>query len=160
MRIKKQEMRNNLETLIYKQKEWLEGKEPNIYGKEEEITKCKDSVKEIAEWFDDEAFSADFETLENKFKLLKADFSDIDNRMTKHKNREAAVENFNTNIDKIIADANKLKNEKKWMEEYFNKSFMREVNSIKNWYKEMSERQKALKLNEVGLFNIGSCTYC
>ena len=153
MRIEKMEKRNNLETMIYRKKEWIDSNEATIYSKPEELEKARNTLTEIYNWFDDEAFSADISTIKEKTDLLIKDFDEIDNRINKHKKREAFEDSFVKIINKTITESEKLIKEKPWIEEHYNNIFLKELENANKWFSEMKEKQNNMKLNEVIINN-------
>jgi hypoxia up-regulated 1 len=150
-RIKKMEVRNNLETLIYHRKEWVENQEAITYGKPEELDKAKGTLLDIAAWFDDEAFSSDISTLEVKTTTLKQDFKEIDSRIDRHKRTEKAIEKFHKTVNKTWHEAQKFLADKPWTIIYYNSSVEREFNTTNSWFEEMYSRYTSAPLNEVNI---------
>jgi hypothetical protein len=147
-RIKTMEKRNALETLLYNKKEWIDSEESKKYSKEGEIETALAKTKDISEWYEDEGYNADLTTLEKKFDELNKAFNEFEYRQKKHKNRVRSSEALLNELNKSAVEGANLVKTKPWIENHFNNTFMKELESVQNWYKEMSEKQDAIALHE------------
>jgi hypoxia up-regulated 1 len=148
-RIKMHERRNSLETLIYAKKEWIESKNSKVYGKDDEIDSAVEKLKEIDVWYEDEGFQANFTDLDTKISDLRDKFKVFETREKVHKQRELGIDKFHSEMNKTMDESTRMVKNKPWMETHFNTTFMKEIQAVMDWYKEIKEKQDALSLNDV-----------
>jgi hypoxia up-regulated 1 len=148
-RIQTMEKRNSLETMIYAKKEWIDTEQAKIYGKEEELETARKHLQEISEWYEENSWSANIKNLTKMHKLLESNFSSFELRIQRHTKRDKAMKTYEEDLNKTLTDAMKLIKTKPWTELHYNTTFMKEMNVIMDWYKDLSGKQSELALHEV-----------
>jgi len=109
-------------------------------------------LKEINEWYDEEGFSANISILENKMGLLKENFIQVDRRKNDENKRTLAIEKFNKELKESYEQAKRILSNKPWVEEDFNKTFLKEISEIEFWFTQNAEKQFKLNSYEVFYF--------
>jgi hypoxia up-regulated 1 len=144
-RIKTMETRNSLETIIYAKKEWLDGEKPRIFAKDaDELKNASEGLDLISSWYDDEAFSANYETLDGKLKEVKNLFKVFEDRESNQEKRSKLEEKFVKLLKKYKDEARNYTTNRDWIELYYNNTFVKNFESIENWFKENKEKQDKL----------------
>jgi hypoxia up-regulated 1 len=144
-RIRTMETRNALETLIYAKKEWLDGEKAKIFAKDEdELKGASDGLDQVSTWYDDEAFSANYETLDGKLKDVKNLFKIFEERETKQEKRIKKEELFLKHFKKYTEEARNYTAIRNWVEMYYNNTFLKNFESIENWFNEKKNEQDKL----------------
>ena len=87
--------------------------------------------------------------MEGKFKLIKKNFTQIDRREQIERKRDIAVEKFEKELNKTYEEGKKILSKKAWVEDHYNKTFIKEVQANEEWFKENLEKQAQLPLYEV-----------
>merc|ERR1712032_1576165 len=149
LRIKTMDSRNNLESDIYRRKEWLEEPKNKKYVKDEESETAFKLLAEINEWYEEDGWTANLTTLEGKFKLIKKNFTQIDRRVKTERKREVAIEKFEKELNKTYEDAKIIVNRKNWTEEHYNNTFLKEVGDVGKWFEDSMTKQAELALYDM-----------
>lgn len=103
---------------------------------------------EINEWYEENSFSANLTTLENKLLSIENNFHPIDLRIKTKESRDLKIEEFESQLASILSEGKKLLTYKPWTEEFYEKNFTKEIDIVKNWFNEKLENQKKLELYE------------
>jgi hypothetical protein len=117
--------------------------------KKEEIKNTINLLKDISIWYEENGFSANLTNLENKLNLIKNNFTDIDHRIKLKEKRDLKIEEFEKEIINTLTEGKKIYTEKPWIEEYYNNSFIKEVDNINKWFIDSKDKQNKMELNEV-----------
>ena len=137
------EKKNKLEILIFQRKEWLESDHSKPYLKPGELENATIFINNKSLWFEDESYSASFETLEKVIKNITNYFKPFEKRNRKHYDRVQAINKFFNDLNSTQKRVVKILTEKPWTEEYFNTTFMKEYNETMNWFnKTFTEQEK------------------
>lgn len=104
---------------------------------------------EINEWYEENGFNSNILSLEEKMNLIKENFLKVDNLKNIEINRNIAVEKYLKELKNTHNEAKNILINKPWVEDHYNKSFLKEISEIENWYKESSEKQSKIKLYDV-----------
>jgi hypoxia up-regulated 1 len=148
-RIMTMDKRNTLEALIYEKKEWLETNASKKYSKQEELVNATISIKEINEWYDDEGYRANLTEITTRLDEIKEKFKPMEKRIANHKQLKKSLENFDAEMKKIKDEASTLIKTKTWLEDHYNKTFIKEYESVLTSITEMREKQEQKLKNEV-----------
>ena len=147
-------MKNIIETLLYTKKSFLEGDYGKKFGKEEEINKATEILKEVNEWYEEEGnYLTNLTLLNEKIKLINDTFLNFEKRESLFKKREIAFEKFYVQLKHLDKEYNKLKKEKPWVEYYYEDTFYDKVQKIIKYVKDKEEAQKLLKLYDDPIVN-------
>ena len=147
-------MKNIIETLLYTKKSFLEGDYGKKFGKEEEINKATEILKEVNEWYEEEGnYLTNFTLLNEKIKLINDTFLNFEKRESLFKKREIAFEKFYVQLKHLDKEYNKLKKEKPWVEYYYEDTFYDKVQKIIKYVKDKEDAQKLLKLYDDPIVN-------
>jgi hypothetical protein len=160
MRIKTMERRNTLETYLFDKKQWLDSEDANKYALSNEVEHVTDELKKVNEWYEDEGFKADFNSLDNKLKNLQNSFNPIELRIDNHKNRFNAEEKFFKFMNQTQNDALNLVNNKPWVQEHFNNNFTTVFKETKEWFDDLYHNQLKRSYFDVKIyFQIGNSSF-
>ena len=147
-------MKNIIETLLYTKKNFLEGDYGKKFGKEEEVNKANDILKQVNEWYEEEGnYLTNLTLLNEKIKLINDTFLNFEKRESLYKKREIAFEKFYVQLKNLDKEYNKLKKEKPWVEYYYEDTFYDKVQKIIKYVKDKEEAQKLLKLYDEPIVN-------
>ena len=147
-------MKNIIETLLYTKKSFLEGDYGKKFGKEEEINKATEILKEVNEWYEEEGnYLTNLTLLNEKIKLINDTFLNFEKRESLFKKREIAFEKFYVQLKHLDKEYNKLKKEKPWVEYYYEDTFYDKVQKIIKYVKDKEDAQKLLKLYDDPIVN-------
>ena len=147
-------MKNIIETLLYTKKSFLEGDYGKKFGKEEEINKANEILKEVNEWYEEEGnYLTNLTLLNEKIKLINDTFLNFEKRESLFKKREIAFEKFYVQLKNLDKEYNKLKKEKPWVEYYYEDTFYDKAQKIIKYVKDKEEAQKLLKLYDEPIVN-------
>lgn len=92
-------------------------------------------------------------TLEGKFKLIKKNFTQIDRREQTENKRILAIEKFEIELNKTYEEGKNVTIKKPWVEEHYNKNFLKDVDAIQAWFTESQEKQAEMTLFDVNFFS-------
>jgi len=148
LRIKNMEARNSLETDIYAKREWIEGQEATTYANSTELVKLDETIKSIAEWYDEDGWNANTTCLIEKHDEIKDLVKPIERRIKKHDKRVKSTENMKKELEKIKKDSEKLLQTKDWLEKHYHENFHIEYTKIETWFNEKMVTQSELTLQE------------
>jgi hypothetical protein len=144
LRIKTMDSRNNLESEIYRRREWLDSNNNKRFVKEEELESVLNLLSEINEWYEEDGYSANLTVLEGKFRSIKRNFTQIDRRETIEKKRNLAIEKFFVELNKTHEEGKKILSRKTWVEDHYNNVFLKEVEVVNDWFNENQEKQNEM----------------
>jgi hypothetical protein len=144
LRIKTMDSRNNLESEIYRRREWLDSNNNKRFVKEEELESVLNLLSEINEWYEEDGYSANLTVLEGKFRSIKRNFTQIDRRETIEKKRNLAIEKFFMELNKTHEEGKKILSRKTWVEDHYNNVFLKEVEVVNDWFNENQEKQNEM----------------
>ena len=139
------EQKNKLEILIFQRKEWLENENSKPYLKPEEFENSTNFINNKSLWFEDESYSASYETLEKLIKNITNYFKPYDRRQKRHYDRLQALNKFFNDLNSTEKRVTKILKDKPWTAEYFNTTFMKEYNETMDWFNKTYTEQEALK---------------
>lgn len=106
-------------------------------------------LNEINDWYEEEGFNANISVLENKMNLLKESFTQVDLRKSIENSRNLAIEKYNKELKGIYEEAKRILSKKPWVEEHYNKTFLKDMSEIISWFAENIAKQSKFKLYEV-----------
>ncbi len=148
-RIKTMETRNALESKIYAKTEWLDSDKSKMYAKDaEELKTVIDVLESISAWYEDEALSAVYETLDAKLKEVTVLFKTFESRERTNTKRETAIDKFEKEFKKFSEEAKNFTAARPWVENYYNATFLKEFKAISNWFSEAKANQEKIALYE------------
>ena len=136
------EQKNKLEALIFSRKEWLDSEHAKRYLKPGEIDNSTIFINNKSEWFEEEGYAANYETLGNEIKNITKYFRDFERRQRRHYERMTAVNKFLTDLNSTQQRIVKILTDKPWTEEYFNTTFLKEYNETMKWFNETYFKQE------------------
>jgi hypothetical protein len=119
--------------------------------KKEEIENTFNLLIDTNSWYEENGFSANLTFLENKLNLIKNNFSEIDFRIKLKEKRDHKIDEFEKELSNTLTEGKKIYTEKPWVEEYYNNTFINEVERVKKWFIESKEKQNNMELYEVNL---------
>ena len=137
------EKKNKLEMLIFQRKEWLESKHSIQYFKPGELENSTIFINNKSLWFEDESYSATFETLDKVIKNITNYFKPFERRQRRHYDRVQAINKFFNDLNSTQKRIVKILTDKPWTEEYFNTTFMKEYNETLQWFNNTYQKQEA-----------------
>ncbi len=106
-------------------------------------------MKKINEWYEEDGFSANLTVLEKHMKTLKKNFTQVDRRQNLERKRDSAVVRYTKELNLTHEEAKKTLSKRPWVEEHYNKVFLKEVAAVEGWFNESMEMQSKLKLFDV-----------
>ncbi len=106
-------------------------------------------MTEINEWYEEDGYSANLTILEGKFKQIKKNFTAMDRRVQIEIKRDLAIEKFEKELNHTYTEGKKILNKKAWVENHYNKTFIKEVEVVDSWFRESLEKQKEMTLYDV-----------
>ncbi len=106
-------------------------------------------LKDINDWSEGDGYSANITVLEHKLSLLKNNFTQVDQRRETENRRNLAIERYEKNLKTTIEEGKKILSQKPWVEEHYNKTFLKQISAIEAWFAENLAKQSKLKLYEV-----------
>ena len=140
-RIKVIERKNTIESFIYNKKEWLQSEDASTYTKDDELPKIQTFVENISTWYEDEGFAADLSTLEHEIDIMYDFFRIFERRQRIDKERKIEISNFIEELNITNYTANALVLQDSWRFEYYNTTYLKEINDINKWFIESTEKQ-------------------
>ena len=142
------EKKNKLEILIFQRKEWLESEHSKPYLKPGELDNATIFINNKSLWFEDESYSASYETLDKVLKNITNYFKPFERRQRKHYDRVQAINKFFNDLNSTQKRVVKILTDKPWTEEYFNTTFMKEYNETLAWFNKTYSEQESIPLWE------------
>jgi len=143
-RIKLNEKRNQLETLILDKKEYI-NKFALEYFHPNEISNSMEFIHNKSIWYDDKGFMAPYNVLDNEIKNIKEYFSECDKRQKRFEERNIALNKFYKELNATQQTIIKTLKEKPWTRPYFEKTFLKEFNTTIDWFNRTYDAQNKLK---------------
>ena len=137
------EKKNKLEILIFQRKEWLESEHSKPYLKPGELENSTIFINNKSLWFEDESYSANYETLDKVIKNITNYFKPFDRRQKRHYDRVQAINKFFNDLNSTQKRLVKILTDRPWTEEYFNTTFMKEYNDTLDWFNKTYKQQEA-----------------
>ena len=137
------EKKNKLEILIFQRKEWLESEHSKPYLKPGELENSTIFINNKSLWFEDESYSANYETLDKVIKNITNYFKPFDRRQKRHYDRVQAINKFFNDLNSTQKRLVKILTDRPWTEEYFNTTFMKEYNETLDWFNKTYKQQEA-----------------
>ena len=138
------EKKNKLEILIFQRKEWLESEHSKPYLKPGELENSTIFINNKSFWFEEESYSASYETLENVIKNITNYFKPFERRQKRHYDRVQAINKFFNDLNSTQKRVVKILTDKPWTEEYFNTTFMKEYNETLEWFNKTYSEQESI----------------
>ena len=138
------EKKNKLEILIFQRKEWLESEHSKPYLKPGELENSTIFINNKSIWFEDEGYSASYETLDKVIKNITNYFKPFERRQKRHYDRVQAINKFFNDLNSTQKRVVKILTDKPWTEEYFNTTFMKEFNETLEWFNKTFKEQEAI----------------
>ena len=152
--LKFQEKKNNLENFIYTKYEWIKNKKLNErYAKEEELSKFKNDVDKLKEWFDKNGSKAKAEEIEEKLKEARKAFKIFEERIEKEKKRNNSIKYFRSEVNSALKQSKNWIKEKPWIEKHFNMTFEPKIQELNKWIDEYEEKLNMIKEYEETFFD-------
>ena len=87
--------------------------------------------------------------LEDKYKLIKKNFIQIDRRQKIEIKRDIAIDKFEKELTKTYEEGKKILDQKPWIEDHYNKTFLKEIEVVKAWFTENQQKQSEMTLYDV-----------
>ena len=137
------EKKNKLEILIFQRKEWLESEHSKPYLKPGELENSTIFINNKSLWFEDESYSANYETLDKVIKNITNYFKPFERRQKRHYDRVQAINKFFNDLNSTQKRLVKILTDRPWTEEYFNTTFMKEYNETLDWFNKTYKQQEA-----------------
>lgn len=106
-------------------------------------------MKEINDWYEEEGFNSGITKLEDKMSILRNNFEQIDERKNIENRRNLAIEKYQKELKETYEEGKRILNKKLWVEEHYNKTFLKEISALEDWFSENSAKQSKLKLYDV-----------
>jgi len=138
------EKKNKLEILIFQRKEWLESEHSKPYLKPGELENSTIFINNKSFWFEEESYSASYETLEKVIKNITNYFKPFERRQKRHYDRVQAINKFFNDLNSTQKRVVKILTDKPWTEEYFNTTFMKEYNETLEWFNKTYSEQESI----------------
>ena len=138
------EKKNKLEILIFQRKEWLESDHSKPYLKPGELENSTVFINNKSYWFEEESYSASYDTLEKVIKNITNYFKPFERRQRKHYDRIQAINKFLNDLNSTEKRVVKILTDKPWTEEYFNTTFMKEYNETIEWFNKTFSQQESI----------------
>ena len=138
------EKKNKLEILIFQRKEWLESEHSKPYLKPGELDNATIFINNKSLWFEDESYSASYETLDKVLKNITNYFKPFERRQRRHYDRVQAINKFFNDLNSTQKRVVKILTDKPWTEEYFNTTFMKEYNETLAWFNKTYSEQESI----------------
>ena len=101
------------------------------------------------EWYEEDGWNANLTTLEQKFKIIKKNFTQIDRRVQVERKREISVDKFEKELNKTHEDAKKIVSRKAWVEDHYNNTFLNETGVVATWFSDNLAKQAEMQLYDV-----------
>lgn len=136
IRMKEMEIRNNLETDIYKRKDWLEREELKDYAKPEELEQINNSLKTISEWYEEDGWNANSTALQLRHDELKDSIAPLEKRIEKHEKIQRSTERFNDELKKVRSETIKIIGKNEWLNGVHHETFTLELIKTETWVNE------------------------
>lgn len=136
IRLKEMEIRNNLETDIYRRKEWLEKEELKDYAKPEELEQINNSLKSISEWYEEDGWNANSTALALRHDELKNSIAPLEKRVEKHEKIQKSSEKFNDELRKVRTETIKIVEKNQWLNGVHHETFTLELIKTETWVNE------------------------
>jgi hypothetical protein len=111
-------------------------------------------LNEVKEWFEEEGYSANLTTIEDKIRQMTAQNAVINTRIDRQRRLSRAISNFARDLNRTIAQGDAIRVKKPWTEEYFNQNFSVIVKDIQGWFEETQDKQRKLSFIEVLIYQI------
>ena len=143
-RIKLNEKRNQLETLILDKKEYI-NEFAFEYFHPNEIANSMEFINNKSIWYEDKGFMAPYNILEDEIKNIKDYFSEYDKRQKRHEERNIALNKFYKELNATEQTVIKTLKEKPWTRPYFEEIFLKEFNATIDWFRQTYNEQNKLK---------------
>ena len=137
------EKKNKLEILIFQRKEWLESEHSKPYLKPGELENSTIFINNKSLWFEDESYSANYETLDKVIKNITNYFKPFERRQKRYYDRVQAINKFFNDLNSTQKRLVKILTDRPWTEEYFNTTFMKEYNDTLDWFNKTYKQQEA-----------------
>ncbi|XP_954287.1 HSP70 chaperone, putative [Theileria annulata] len=150
--IERSQLKNRLESTLYKYKGVLKSDDFKSACKPNEEETLSEKVKSLLEWFDENSYSATSEVLNKHLDELNNLGNPIYTRMNNNLNRESVVKFGDDNFNELHERLNKLLEEKPFLKDQnasldlFNNNF--------SWWDQVKKDQASLPLHEDGLFDL------
>ena len=138
------EKKNKLEILRFQRKEWLESEHSKPYLKPGELENSTIFINNKSFWFEEESYSASYETLEKIIKNITNYFKPFERRQKRHYDRVQAINKFFNDLNSTQKRVVKILTDKPWTEEYFNTTFMKEYNETLEWFNKTYSEQESI----------------
>ncbi|EAN33716.1 Hsp70 family protein [Theileria parva strain Muguga] len=149
--IERSQLKNRLESTLYKYKGVLKSDDFKSACKPNEEQTLTEKVKFLMDWFDENSYSATSETLNKHLDELNGLGTPIYNRMNNNLNRESLVKFGDDNFSELQERLNKLLEEKPFLKDQ-NASLDLFNNNV-SWWEQVKKDQANLPLHEDGLFD-------
>ena len=81
--------------------------------------------------------------------MLKTNFKQVDTRKNIEFTRNSAIEKYFKELSKAYDDGKLILSNKPWVENHYNKTFLKEIRDLEKWFNENYEKQSKLKLYDV-----------
>ena len=152
--LKYQEKKNNLENFLYTKREWI--KNTNIsekYAKKEELEKFKGDLDKLQKWFEEKGANATPGQIEDKIKEAKKSFKIFEERIEREKKRNNSFKYFRSELNSAIKQGKAWVKERPYTEDFFNNTFVPQVQQLNKWIDEYEEEMNKIKEYEESTFD-------
>ena len=149
------EKKNTLEKMIYDKRDFIQNKQLHEnYATEEEIKSFEKEFNEIFDWFNKNIEEQlNIKIIDDKINLIKEIYKKFEDRKIREKKRENNIKYFYSEIESGTKQVKSWFDEKPWIKKYFTETFEKKVNQMKEWMKDLEEKQKKLKEYEEPIIN-------
>lgn len=143
------EAKNKLEAFLYATRDYLEDESFSVSAREEEKENLKEMLELHTEWlYTDEASTASHTHFNKKFEDMNKIVSKIRNRLDERIKRPDLVKKAKDTLSSLKTKIGDLLNVKPWITEEARDKAINQVEEIKTWLNEMTEKQEALLHHE------------
>lgn len=142
------EVKNGIESRLYKSKEFLESTYVKDFGNETEIENTHKYISNLSSWYEEDGIIAPLEVLQKEVKNIDKHFAVYHKRMLIQEKRNKAILRFETELNNTILRAQKLIAKKKWLMPYLNETFNEVIYNVSDKLSEKLKLQESKKLYE------------
>jgi len=153
-RIMLEESRNKVESYIYHIKNTISDKEDELssVSTEEQREECSKLALAAQDWMDDEGYSADFATIEDKYASLSEPFEKIMLRLKEQDARPQAIEALKKRLTEIEQLMTKWETAKPHITEEERSSVQAKVEEVRQWIEDNEGKQAKKAAHEEPAF--------
>ena len=152
--LKYQEKKNNLENFLYTKREWIKNTKDNEkYAKKDELENFKEALDKLQHWFEEKGSNATPGQIEEKIKEAKKSFKVFEERIEKEKKRNNSIKYFRSELSSAIKQGKAWIKERPYTQDFFNNTFLPQVEELNKWIDEYEEQMNKIKEYEESPFD-------